>query len=83
MSIDKNTRTQIADALLCELQGRPADVPVEIASPDSWYRLGQVEKSALLQIQNWREDADLRIAFPQHEAYSRQRLRALLERLQS
>ena len=83
MSIDTNTRSQIADALLRALQGRPADVPVEIGAPDSWCRLGQIEKSALLQIQNWREDTDLRIAFPQHEAYSRKRLTALLERLQS
>ena len=43
--------------------------------------LSPLEKSAWLQLQNWSQDKQLRLQFPNHAEFSKRRLAQLLEAL--
>lgn len=76
-----DSRTAIAEAIRQVLAGEPAPERLfsTIAFPG---RLGALEKSAWVQLQNWSDDEKLRLQFPEHAEFSRRRLAELLKRLE-
>ena len=76
-----DSRTAIVEAIRQVLAGEPAPERLRnaIASPS---RLGALEKSAWVQLQNWSADENLRRQFPKHAEFSRRRLTELLEQLE-
>ena len=77
-----DSRTAILEAIRQALAGEPCPEQLReaISSPN---RLGALEKSAWVQLQNWSADEKLRLQFPKHAEFSRRRLVGLLEQLEA
>lgn len=80
MLVTADSRAILTDALKRRLGGDQAgEITEELPCPA---RLSQPEKSAWLLLDTWASDAPLREEFASHAAYSRDRLRHLLQVLQ-
>ena len=79
---ENDSRSVLTEALKRALAGEddPVQLRNAIANP---HRLSAVEKSAWLQLHNWRADENLRTQFPKHAEFSRRRMNELLEQLEA
>lgn len=78
MSTVRTNRQDILAAMRSALSGTDPAIFNRPLSGADWLALNQGEKSALLQLQNWKQDEALRSEFPQHAEYSTKRLEHLI-----
>ena len=78
MSTFRTRREEIIAAMRNALDGMESTLSNGPLAGADWLVLDQDEKSALLQLQNWKQDEPLRCAFPRHAEYSSKRMEHLI-----